>query len=428
MEKRSVPTGETPTVEINIQGNAVIKGSDELTVSVKTESDEVTLEAKEDKVIVHCDGDCRVKVPRHARVMVESVQGDAVLKALEGPVQIKTVEGELVLRSVGPVELEGVQGNLEARNVMGAFKAQKIEGNVSVRDIQGAFEAQQIEGNLIVGDVDGAVEATVQGNAVLNLDPAPDVSYHITADGNIVCNLPADASVQIEIERADKIVTSLPTASGEAPTQAPCSLTMGDGEAKLTLSADGNIVMSGQLPNFEPIHGADFDFSGEFNGIADSISSQITGQVEAQMRMVEQQLNTQLNNLSMNLGSVGLPPEQVERIQQRAREASTRAAERAQEKMRQAQEKLERKMAAVQQRAEQKAKQAEERGRRHHREHRGWGFSWPGFGTPPGAPAQPPQPTVSEDERLAVLRMLEQKKITPEEAELLLAALEGKEG
>jgi hypothetical protein len=33
---------------------------------------------------------------------------------------------------------------------------------------------------------------------------------------------------------------------------------------------------------------------------------------------------------------------------------------------------------------------------------------------------------VSEDERLMILRMLEQKKITMEEAEELLSALEGK--
>jgi hypothetical protein len=35
---------------------------------------------------------------------------------------------------------------------------------------------------------------------------------------------------------------------------------------------------------------------------------------------------------------------------------------------------------------------------------------------------------VTEEERLMILRMLEQKKITLEEAEILLSALEGKDG
>ncbi len=425
MEKRSVSTSETPTVVIVVEGDVQIKGIDELEVIAKSDADELTLETQDQTVTVRCPADCRVKVPRHAKVVVDVVHGNAMLKALEGSVEVKLVHGDLVLRSSGPADIGTVHGNLEARNVMGDLKSQLVEGNVTVRDIQGNFTAGDIQGNLVAGDVNGAIEITAQGNAVLNLDPTPGNNYQITAEGNIVCNLPEDASVQIEIERAGKIVTSLPTASGERPTEAPCSLTMGEGEATLHFSAGGNIVMSGQLPDFEPLHGVDFDFSGEFDGMAESISDQITQQIDVQMQMMEQQLNAHLNNLSVNIGTVGLPPEQVERIQQRAREASERATQRAQEKMRQAQEKLERKMAAVQQRAEQKARQAEVRGQR--RERRAWGFSWPGVPQPPGFPTAPQAP-VSEDERLAVLRMLEQKKITPEEAEMLLSALEGKEG
>jgi DNA-binding transcriptional MerR regulator len=140
------------------------------------------------------------------------------------------------------------------------------------------------------------------------------------------------------------------------------------------------------------------------------------------MQMLEEQLNTQISNLTMNLGAAGLSPEQIERIQRRAREASERAARRAEEKMRQAQERLERRLAATQQRMQQKARAAEAHAR--HREQR------PGFGWQV-APVEPPSPVqepVSDEERLTVLRLLEQKKITLEEAEALLAALEGKEG
>jgi hypothetical protein len=46
---------------------------------------------------------------------------------------------------------------------------------------------------------------------------------------------------------------------------------------------------------------------------------------------------------------------------------------------------------------------------------------------PPAAPARPVKDSrVSEEERLTVLRMLQEKKISIEEAEKLLEALEGK--
>jgi hypothetical protein len=64
--------------------------------------------------------------------------------------------------------------------------------------------------------------------------------------------------------------------------------------------------------------------------------------------------------------------------------------------------------------------QARERAARH--AHGAWSFSIP---TPPTPPTPQGDP-VTEDERLMILRMLEQKQISMEEAEQLLSALEGK--
>ncbi|MGE5222970.1 MAG: SHOCT-like domain-containing protein, partial [Omnitrophica WOR_2 bacterium] len=68
--------------------------------------------------------------------------------------------------------------------------------------------------------------------------------------------------------------------------------------------------------------------------------------------------------------------------------------------------------------AEQKARFAERHSQG--REKRTWGFEWPA--SRPEAAAEP----VSEDERMLILKMLEEKKISAEEAEQLLSALEGK--
>jgi hypothetical protein len=50
-----------------------------------------------------------------------------------------------------------------------------------------------------------------------------------------------------------------------------------------------------------------------------------------------------------------------------------------------------------------------------------WDMDSKGFPTPPGTPSEP----VAEEERMAILKMLSEKKITAEQAEQLLSALEG---
>jgi dsDNA-specific endonuclease/ATPase MutS2 len=145
------------------------------------------------------------------------------------------------------------------------------------------------------------------------------------------------------------------------------------------------------------------------------------------MEMLESQLEAQLSNLTLKLGAIGLSAEDQERIAQRARQDSERTAERIQEKMRRVQEKLDRKMAETQRRAEQKARAAQHRAaaaqrRAHSLGRHSWNFSWPTPPVPPEAPGE----SVSDEERVMILRMLEQKKITPEQADQLLTALEGK--
>ncbi len=76
---------------------------------------------------------------------------------------------------------------------------------------------------------------------------------------------------------------------------------------------------------------------------------------------------------------------------------------------------MQRKLEAAQRRAERKARAAERAARDRRRRPE-----------PPEGPIKPRSEPVSDEERMMILQMLEQGKVTPEEAEQLLAALEGK--
>jgi DNA-binding transcriptional MerR regulator len=118
-----------------------------------------------------------------------------------------------------------------------------------------------------------------------------------------------------------------------------------------------------------------------------------------------------MENLAIALEGTGLSDAEIERTMRKAQQSSERASAQAEAKMRRAQEKLERKMAAAQRKAELKAKAAERR-------RKGWRYE--GVSSDISARDEP----VSDDERLMILRMLEEKKISLEEAEKLLSAME----
>ncbi len=419
MDKQFITTSASPHISLEISGNLRLKGQDSFEVVAKSDNPEDTsLETRDDQVTIHCNGDCVVRVPRQAIVQVNKVSGEATIKALEGALTIDKVDGNLELRNVAETRIGSLSGDLMAKNVDGSLNIDSISGDATVRGVQADFiVSRNIDGNLNLRDVGGSAKASADGNISLRLDPAPGHEFAFSADGNIYCRLSQESSVEISVPKASQVRVDLPGIHATAPVQPPYALTLGEGDARLTLSADGNVVLDTHAPDYD-MEDFDIELGPEVEGMAESISEQISQQVESQVRMMEDQLNAQLSGLSMRMSAAGLSAEQARRIEERARESSQRAASRAQEKMRRAQEKMEQKMAAMQRKMEARTREHDLRHARHN-----WSFNIP---TPPVPPAAQGEP-VSEDERLLILKMLEEKKISMEEAEKLLSALEGKE-
>lgn len=454
MDKYTYDVGvEDILVILDVQGDLEVKGDDIVQVMIKADSaEDLQVDQQEDQITIHCRSDCRLRVPTQAQLRVEKVQGDLVIKSVDGEVEIKEAQGDVNLRRIGPLMIDKVQGDCEARGVSGNFEAGNILGNLSVRDVQGDLLSRHVTGNLVLENVDDNVEAQAGGNAVLRLDPAPGHNYDIQVSGNIAWSMPEDSSAEVSITSAGRIIVNMPGVDPK-PWKSPCTVTIGEGDAEVNLKAGGNVVLSAQGPRLDIGNLADMELNFDAEETSRDMAEHINQQIEAQMAMLEQQLEAHLENLSVNLSSSGLSAEQIGRIQERAREASERANERAQERMRRAQERLERKLASVQMRAEQRARQAEQRARQteerarrmeERMQKRSWNFTWPDTPrTPvPPIPPVPPSPRgpvgpippvppvgdpVTDEERLTILRMLQDKKITLEQAEKLLAALEGKE-
>lgn len=417
--EQTITTSATPTVIIErVGGNLIVGAGEEEQVWVRSHGEEFNFEHNDDQVILRIEPDGELTVPIGAALIVKTVHGNAKIEHVEGEITVKTVHGNLTLLATGPVSIEDVSGNLSAQEVHGDLTAARVNGNAHCQEIDAGVQLEMCRGDLHVRHAEGDVKARVFGNALLNVAPQPGHTIEIVARGNIHCRIPTTTDSQVSLKAKGNVnVSRLPIPQpGEEH-----AFTLGDGTGRITLEALGNVTLAGYAPGEEDSSSADFEFDFDF-GQAEEIMRQFSEQMEAQARELSRQFEARLADLGTGDELAAKVQEKVQRALRQAEEKIANAARRAEEK------------------ANRRAERAARRGRRGHREQHGphgpmaRGPMSPGVVVTPPTPPVPPRPprpaapatpAVSDEERMHILRMLEEGKISVDQAETLLAALEG---
>lgn len=415
MQQQTISVGTNPNVTVhNVAGDLRVAGWDRNELMAKTDGDQLDVASGSDPITIACYEDLILYLPRNANLNVEKVSGDASLQALQGPVSLGPIHGDLTMNDLGPVTLGELHGDATLRNV-GAVSATNIHGDFAARGIHGACVIDSVGGDASIRDVDGvvtlessgsdlyvrnakgAVQANAGGDVALYIQPTPGQTYDVTAGSDLIARLSPDSNVKLHLtaDSPESIQVDFPGV--EVPKDcSECHVTLGTetpGMAEMILQAGSDLLVTSQADKWEDA--ADFGKGMRDGGM-----------------------------------DWPLPPDFSERINRRVQAAMERAnahMEAANRRAEAAGQRASMKVEAAMRRAEAKARAAEVRARRgagHMHTNVNVGrWSWQLF--PGGEPPEPRAP-VSDDERLAILRMLQEKKITLEEAEKLLAALEGK--
>lgn len=407
MSQQSIEFKEGLTLNIHCAGDLALRGGPEPILWLR--GDEVALEETKGGLRLTSQGDVTLSVPRLTEITLEFVGGDASLSGLGSAVQAGEIAGSLSLVDlVGATVVRAVRGDLAVRSLAGPLTVGEANGDVSVRGadtltfttIHGDFSARQVDGAVSVAQVMGdASLRTVQGDLTLervhgdcsladlrglNAVAAADdmrlsgglaVGKHVfSAESNLTVLWPIDAPLRLTAV-APRIVNRLDLLNAAADGN---NLTgrLGQADVQVSLSAGERITLKPEKP--EALRGVDFDFETSMSGLGEMISTEI---------------NSRLSELTARLG-----PE----LSGRAEERAERIAVRVQRSV----DKAMRKMDLALQRAE--------RQRTRHAPP-----------TPPRPTPPPPAPPKADmtKEQFAILKMLQEGKISVEEANKLLDTL-----
>jgi len=232
------------------------------------------------------------------------------------------------------------------------------------------------------------VVARVGSDLVLCLDFAPGGDYRFSAGGDIFCRVRPDTNATFVLPADTALQVGLDTGAEEKEDGGQRTVTLGDGSASVHIGAANTLNLVGEEE--------DEDYMIDFG-------AQIGEELEARLSSLEEKLSQHLEGLDERIQAKTVYiTERAEKLAERARQQAERAAERAQRQAERAMRNMDRQM---------KKKRGGVRGT----------FT---FGAPPGSPPPRPSEPVTEQERLMILKMVQENKISIEEAQRLLAALD----
>ena len=364
---QTISAGKSPKIKVDvIGGDLSIVGWEGNDILVKADDEEVRIEQNGDEVKLSCNDDASLRVPKNASLYFNAIGGDAALRGILGDIEFKEVSRDLSIRDVGSVSIGSIQADFSLRGAKGNLYVKSVSGDVSIRDVEGNVTLDSVADDLALRGARGNIKVNVGADVVVYLEPKADGAYSIVAGDDILLVLKPDANATLTMQ-GDEIDMNWPGIENQEDVTQRV-VVLGNGSAKIALSAGGDIRVTNDAnagnsaEEFGNFAGLNFDWSG--------------------------------------FG---------ERISRQVEQATARAAKRAEEAAHRAE------------------RHAERHARRWKTQGGGgrWNWNWDFNPTNTPAPPSPASEQVSDEERMAILKMLQEKKITSEQAERLLNALEG---
>jgi hypothetical protein len=405
----------------NVNGDLVVEGyeGDEFIAF----GDELHGEQEDgSEITIEAGGDCRMRVPNGASFSIDNIGGDARFTSVNNEIELENVGGDLHVRDATSLRAENVGGDLSLRGIQGDVEVDSVGGDVDLRNIDGDVRIDSAGGDALFKMITGDIQMDSIGGDLIVVTPYNTEVEHefSTVGGDAVFKLGDDADVRFELPEGAKRIIKVRNARLES-----------EDDNEVIILAEGNATV-----RIEDV-GSEILLTRQDDSDVDGILSGFMSEDDATeaMRVAEE-------------------ARQWERQRQRAEQETLREVERERVRVEREAEKLRRQAERMQQEATRAAERAMNKAR-------GKGFNFefdfdfggkhknkgpkvripvnqavppippippypPRAPRPPMAP-QPPVDPVTDQERMMILKMVENKQISVEEAERLFAALEGRD-
>lgn len=141
----------------------------------------------------------RARVPEHFDLNLRTSGGNIEVQDLQGDVDAETSGGTIDLKEVeGEVSAETSGGGITAQEIRGALEVKTSGGPIHVSEVSGPVQAETSGGGIRIRDAGAEVDARTSGGSVAVRFAGMPEGHVETSGGSIEIELPEGAGVDLE--------------------------------------------------------------------------------------------------------------------------------------------------------------------------------------------------------------------------------------
>jgi hypothetical protein len=200
MKQTIIPIKSNARVTVKCSADLFVEGNEESTlVVIVDQSDSLRMREENGVYRIVADTDCRIILPATTMVTIEKTGGDAQLRNLKSRVVVGKIGGDLKMDSINDASVESIGGDCHIYSATGAVELARIGGSLKADGGQSII-AGAVGGEARLLNFTDRIEVSAGDEVDIQISQVNVPEIRVRAGSDIDLYLPENANCQLDLK------------------------------------------------------------------------------------------------------------------------------------------------------------------------------------------------------------------------------------
>jgi hypothetical protein len=239
------PLNDGSIVVVRAAGDVCVRGWEQMDMQALCDSGGlVQTQQQNGNVYVVSKSDLCLSLPVGVPVRLEHISGDALITGLVGRSEVQKVGGDLAIERCGEVNIGVVGGDLLLREISGAVVIQKVGGDLNGEALVGGLTVEEVGGDASFQAGVGALRLRAGGDLKLYFPAQGSEEVSLRAGGDIEIYCDTGINAQVELSSGGQEIDIDINGRSSHVEQTTYTAALGEGGRLIRARAGGDIRVS----------------------------------------------------------------------------------------------------------------------------------------------------------------------------------------